>query len=175
LERVIASWDTTSTIGETSDWSVGSVWGAIGQEFYLLDEIRGRWESPELRRRMVDVAKSHAVDATLVEDTELGRALAQDLRRTGQLFPLLQQARYNKTARLLAQAARFEAGQVYLPRSAGWLADYLSELLAFPAGRNDDQVDSTSQALKYLTARTPVDRPRPQSIVRPKSLRARPS
>lgn len=175
LERVVASWDTASTLGEASDWSVGTVWGAIGQEFYLLDVIRGRWESPELRQRMVEVAKAHAVDATLIEDTELGRALSQDLRRTAQLFPLLQQARFDKTARLLAQSARFEAGQVYLPCSADWLADYLTELLAFPAGRNDDQVDSTSQALKYLTARTPVDRPRPQSIVRPKSLRARPT
>ena len=29
----------------------------------------------------------------------------------------------------------------------------MSELLAFPYGRNDDQVDATSQALDYLTAR----------------------
>jgi phage terminase large subunit-like protein len=71
---------------------------------------------------------------------------------------------------LLAQAARFEAGQVYLPREAVWLGAYLSELLAFPAGRNDDQVDATSQALKYLTARTPIIRERPQKMKRPQSI-----
>lgn len=67
----------------------------------------------------------------------------------------------------MAQAARFEAGQVFLPREASWLPDYLGELLAFPLARNDDQVDATSQALKYLTARTPTIRERPQRIMRP--------
>ena len=169
FDLVIASWDTASTLSESSDWSVGTVWGARGQHYYLLDVIRGRWESPELRRKMIAVAEQYEVDATLIEDTELGRALSQDLRRTGQLFPLLQQARFDKTARLLAQAARFEGGQVFLPERADWLADYLSELLAFPTGRHDDQVDSTSQALKYLTARTPVVPVRPQKVVRPPS------
>ena len=42
------SWDTASTIGETSDWSVGTVWGAKGLDFYLLDVVRGRFEVPDL-------------------------------------------------------------------------------------------------------------------------------
>jgi hypothetical protein len=49
---------------------------------------------------------------------------------------------------------------VHLPREVSWLGAYVSELLAFPAGRHDDQVDSTSIALHYLTARTPVQRER---------------
>jgi predicted phage terminase large subunit-like protein len=67
--------------------------------------------------------------------------------------------RFDKEARLLAQLARFEAGQVHLPEEAPWLAAYIGELVAFPNGRHDDQVDSTSQALRYLTARTPHPRP----------------
>lgn len=173
FERVIASWDTASTKAEHSDWSVGTVWGAIGQQFYLLDVIRGRWEAPELRKKILAVARGHEVDATLIENTELGRALSQDLRRSHELYPLLQQSRLDKTARLMAQAARFEAGQVFLPCSAAWLGDYLSELLAFPIGHYDDQVDATSQALKYLTARTPVVRERPKTVRRPQSI-ARP-
>ncbi|MGN6095454.1 MAG: phage terminase large subunit [Bosea sp. (in: a-proteobacteria)] len=163
----VASWDTASTQAEHSDWSVGMVWGAVGQSYYLIDLVRGRWEAPELRRKMIDLSRKHAVDATLIEDTELGRALSQDLRRTGSLSTLLQPPRIEKQARLMAQAARFEAGQVFLPREAVWLAEYLGELLAFPLARNDDQVDATSQALKYLTARTPTIRERPQRIVRP--------
>jgi predicted phage terminase large subunit-like protein len=57
---------------------------------------------------------------------------------------VLSRPRFDKVARLLAQAARFEAGQVFLPREASRLADYLAELLAFPTGRHDDQADSTS-------------------------------
>lgn len=50
-------------------------------------------------------------------DTELGRALARDLNRTGHLRPLLPRPSFNKEARLLAQVARFEAGQVHLPQT----------------------------------------------------------
>lgn len=171
FERIVCSWDTASTIGETSDWSVGSVWGALGVEYHLLEVMRGRWEVPELRRRIRDLAEKHSADMTLMEDTELGRALVQDLKRTGMPGIILQKPKFDKLARLLAQSARFEAGQVLLPQSAPWLSDYMHELLAFPSGRHDDQVDSTSQALRYLTRMTPVDRPRPLGS----SRRGRPS
>jgi predicted phage terminase large subunit-like protein len=39
------------------------------------------------------------------------------------------------------------------PKEAPWLGDYLKELAAFPGGKHDDQVDSTSQALEYLANR----------------------
>ena len=167
FERTICSWDTASTLGETSDWSVGTVWGAIGEQYWLLDVARGRWQVPDLRRRIVLLHRDWRADATLIEETDLGRALAQDFRRTGDLLPLLRRPRFDKEARLLAQSARFEAGQVHLPERAPWLADYIGELLAFPAGKHDDQVDSTSQALHYLTAVTPVVRERPRRWQRP--------
>ncbi len=37
---------------------------------------------------------------------------------------------------MAAQSARIEAGHVFLPRGAPWLADFLHELLAFPNGRS---------------------------------------
>lgn len=162
FERILVSWDTASTLGEASDWSVGTVWGSIGLDFYLLDVWRHRVEAPELRRAIVSLSEHWEADATVVEDTELARAIVQDLRRTGTARPLLQRPIFDKEARLLAQAARFESGQVHLPSEAPWLADYMHELLAFPNGRHDDQVDATSQALHWLTARTPV----PREVVR---------
>lgn len=159
FDRVVVSWDTASTLSESSDWSVGAVWGAVGLDYYLLDVVRERLEAPELRRAIVRVHEQHRADATLIEDTELGRAIGQDLRRTGALRPIPVRPRFDKECRLQAQAARFEAGQVYLPREAPWLAAYLNELLAFPAGRHDDQVDATSQALEWLTGRSVRSRP----------------
>jgi predicted phage terminase large subunit-like protein len=52
-----------------------------------------------------------------------------------------------KEARADLVTAKFEAGQVYFPRQAEWLLDLETELLAFPGGRHDDQVDSIVQAL----------------------------
>jgi predicted phage terminase large subunit-like protein len=58
----------------------------------------------------------------------------------------------DKFVRMEAQAARFEAGQVHLPREAPWLSTLLHELLAFPNARHDDQVDSISQFLNWAEA-----------------------
>jgi hypothetical protein len=38
---------------------------------------------------------------------------------------------------------------VYLPQHADWLECYLHELTTFPAGKHDDQTDSTSQAIDW--------------------------
>ncbi|SFM75632.1 phage uncharacterized protein (putative large terminase), C-terminal domain-containing protein [Methylobacterium pseudosasicola] len=160
FDRIVATWDTASTLSETSDWSVGTVWGAVGLDYYLLDVVRGRWESWELRQRIVALSERWRVDTTLIEKTQLGYALLQDLRRTKTLVPILVEPRYDKEARVLAQAARFESGQVYLPTDSPWLGEYVGELLAFPNGRHDDQVDATTYALHYLTGSQPRVEPR---------------
>jgi predicted phage terminase large subunit-like protein len=159
FDRIIISWDTASTLSETSDWSVGTVWGALGLDFYLLEVYRERLESPNLRRAIIRLHERYHAAATLIEETELGRALAQDLYQTGHLRALTLRPERDKLARLLAQAARFEPGQVHLPENAPWLATYLNELLGFPNAPHDDQVDSTSQALNWLTSRRPPNQP----------------
>jgi phage terminase large subunit-like protein len=58
---------------------------------------------------------------------------------------------------MMAQSDKIEAGQVYLPRQAEWLDTLLLELLAFPNGRHDDQVDSVSQFLKWAALRKLLD------------------
>jgi predicted phage terminase large subunit-like protein len=52
---------------------------------------------------------------------------------------------------MVAQSAKIEAGHVHFPKQAEWLDNLLSELLAFPYGRHDDQVDSMSQFLKWAS------------------------
>jgi predicted phage terminase large subunit-like protein len=151
LERIVVAWDTASTLGETSDWSVRMVWGVRDQDFYLLDVIRQRLEFPQLRRAVLELHARWEADVTLIEKTALGYALLQDLRRTSALRPLLLPARLDKVARCEAQSARFEEGRVHLPAEAPWLGIYEAELLAFPNGRHDDQVDATSYALHHLT------------------------
>jgi predicted phage terminase large subunit-like protein len=159
-DLTMVSWDTASTIGDASDFSVGTVWGLKGSDIYLVDVVRGQFEVPDLRRRIEQVHRQYDAHATLIEETELGRALVQDMRRQHGVRPILWHVRYDKLARLLAQAPKFEAGQVLLPRAAPWLGVYMQELLAFPTGKHDDQVDSTSQALDWLSRKIAVGVPR---------------
>jgi predicted phage terminase large subunit-like protein len=173
----VASWDTASTLNESSDYSVGTVWGARGLDFYLLDVVRGRWEVPDLRRRIIQLSERWEVDQTIIEDSDIGRAVMQDLRRSGELSTFPWRPKFDKKARFQAQSSRFESGQVHCPEETPWLASWMDELLGFPARRHDDQVDSTSQALDYLSSRTRFEHPkmqpvRPQKVVRPPARRA---
>lgn len=182
FDRIIVSWDTASTLREESDWSVGTVWGARGGDYYLLDVKRDKLEFPNLARLIVQTHQQWQATVTIIEESELGRALSQELRRCGELRPILKKPRVDKRTRFAAQASRFEAGQVQLPNEAPWLAVLMDEILSFPNGRHDDQVDSVSQALDYLhqntsafhdhLSRPPLNRPsrvkRPTGYARPK-------
>jgi predicted phage terminase large subunit-like protein len=159
FDRIVVSWDTASTLGVASDYSVGTVWGSAGLNYYLLDVVREKAEAPDLRRRIVELDERWQADISIIEDGDVGRAITQELRRSTTLAPLLRHPRFDKRARLEIQSSRFEAGQVYLPKDAPWLGVYIDELLAFPAGKHDDQVDSTSQALDWLTARDAASQP----------------
>lgn len=59
----------------------------------------------------------------------------------------------DKESRMKGQSILIENGAVLLPAEAPWLTDYVRELTAFPLGRHDDQVDSTSQALAWFNPR----------------------
>lgn len=52
--------------------------------------------------------------------------------------------------RALDSTPRFEARQVFLPSKAEWLGEYLQELLIFPNGKHDDQVDTTVYAVNDI-------------------------
>ncbi len=159
FDLVVISWDTASTLEETSDFSVGTVWGLKDNSFFLLEVVRERLETPDLRRKVLEIHQRWDATTTVIEDSDIGRALVQELRRSNRLRPLLRKPRFDKQARLLMQSARFEAGEVLLPREAPWLAVYLEELLSFPNARHDDQVDSTSQALDWLSIKRAQTRP----------------
>jgi len=154
FDRLIASWDTASTLDERSSFSVGSLWGMVGPNIYLIDLVRGRWETPELRQIIIRQNEEWNPEATVIEETELGRTLVQDLHRSGDLRAQLHRPVGGKQSRLEVQSVKFETGRVHLPSlsSAPWITNYVAELLAFPQGKHDDQVDATSQALNYLAA-----------------------
>jgi len=69
--------------------------------------------------------------------------------------------RIQKPTKARAIQARMEGGKVYLPKNAPWLDDLVSELLHFPAGVHDDQVDVLSLVGRMLdrlvAGREPVE------------------
>ena len=56
----------------------------------------------------------------------------------------------DKIMRMHSVTSTIENGFVYLPDKASWRSEYLHEIVTFPNGKYDDQVDSTSQALDWF-------------------------
>ena len=149
--KVVQSWDVAMMTGDHNDYSVCTTWLADKDDVYLLDVFRARLEYPDLRRKVISLAEVHRPATILIEDAGPGMNLLQDLRRSsmpdGIIRPIGVKPEGGKLERMAAQSAKIEAGQVHLPKDAPWLGEFLSELLAFPRGRHDDQVDSVSQFL----------------------------
>jgi predicted phage terminase large subunit-like protein len=153
FDRIVQSWDTANKPAELSDYSVCTTWGLKGSNFYLLNVFRKKLSYPELKRAVVEQAALFGPQVILIEDRPSGTQLIQDLIDDG----LSHVARFSpdgdKIMRLHAQSAVIENGFVFLPEEAPWLADYLAEIATFPAGRHDDQVDSTAQVLAWARQR----------------------
>jgi predicted phage terminase large subunit-like protein len=148
--KVIQSWDTAAKDGARNDWSVCTTWLVVDKrDYYLMDVTRGRYEYPQLRQTAIALAERYKPTAILIEDTSSGIALAQELRQGGRFRVKSVPVERDKVTRLYVQAAKIEAGQVLFPRNARCLADLESELLSFPQGKTDDQVDSITQALAF--------------------------
>jgi predicted phage terminase large subunit-like protein len=79
--------------------------------------------------------------------------LIQDLRYDGQVRPIAFEPEGDKVSRLVCQTAVIERGDVFLPETAPWLDEFRKEMLQFPHGKNDDQVDALSQFLNHMTER----------------------
>ncbi|WP_119461085.1 phage terminase large subunit [Rhodospirillaceae bacterium SYSU D60014] len=152
-DQVVQSWDTACKMGESNDCSVCTTWLVQGTAYYLLDVFRGRLEYPELRRQAIALAERDRPSAVLIEDRASGTQLIQDLRMAGPVRPIEIKPEGDKLTRMYNQTATLEAGCVLLPDRAPWLEAFRSELLQFPYGKHDDQVDSLSQFLTWIDRR----------------------
>lgn len=163
LEKVVMSWDTASSSDPTADYTVGTVWGHDGTAWLLLDVIRLRVNYWELLERVRLERSRWQADKILIEKACVGPILHQDLMRDmrgigdpkhrSQCAPIALRPDGPKAERFFGSVERLYRGFAKFPLDAPWLDDLKRELMAFPAGRNDDQVDSISQFLNWAVRR----------------------
>ena len=151
LTTIVQAVDAAYKTGVANDYSVIATWGTDGVDFYLLDEWRGRVEFPDLRSAILAQFEEHRPSAVLIEDTAAGQSAIQELRRSTMLPVVPVKVTASKEARAAAVSPLFEAGKVSLPEHAAWISDWIDEHAAFPTGRFDDRVDTTSMALTRLS------------------------
>lgn len=150
--RITQSWDTGVKVAQENDPSVCITFAESSGQHFVLDVDVGRYEYPVLRQRVIDLASTWRPHAILIEDAASGQGLVQELR--ARLPIIAQRPHTDKITRFSSVVAMIEAGQLWLPDDAVWLADFESELLTFPKGRHDDQVDALTQYLQWMRQKT---------------------
>jgi predicted phage terminase large subunit-like protein len=145
--------DTAQKTGEENDYSVFQCWGrTVTGQAVLIDQIRGKWEAPELLVQARAFWLKHKaipgapLRAMKVEDKVSGTGLIQTLRREGVAILPVQRAK-DKVSRAYDAAAFIESGNVLLPEWSDWLSSFLAEAEAFPSGAHDDQLDPMFDAV----------------------------
>lgn len=156
--------DTAQKTGEKNDYSVFQCWGKTSDgKIYLIDQIRGKWESPQLLTQAKAFWAKHRSDTNgvlrqmKIEDKSSGTGLIQQFKQSG--IPVQGIPRNtDKVVRALDVSPQIEAGNVYLPEDAPWLSDYLTEFMQFPNGAHDDQIDPTMDAITDMLIAQPKKR-----------------
>lgn len=97
--------------------------------------------------RLADLCRAQHI---VIEDKASGTQLLQDLKNDGFDRATPFESDGDKVMRMFAVTNTIENGFVHVPEVADWVEPYLYELMIFPNGKFDDQVDSTSQALLWF-------------------------
>ena len=150
--QVTLSLDTAVKTNPANDYSVCTAWLEHDAKHHLLDVWREKVDFPTLKSTLLNLRHRYAADRILVEDASSGAPLIQVLRSEG--LPIIAcKARESKQLRLSAASTFLESEKVIFPTNAPWLAAFETELLSYPSGRYDDQVDSLSQYLNWVASR----------------------
>lgn len=152
---IVQSWDTASKTGVANDTSACTTWLLKDKVSYLLHVWKGKLDFPALREKVISFYHEHGATHLLIEDASSGTALIQDLRVTTPLNVIPgHPSKLSKEARVDGISGALESGRVLFPHDAPWLPDFEREMLAFPAGGRDDQVDSVTQYVSWAMERS---------------------
>ncbi len=146
---ILQAWDTAFEAKTINDYSCCETWIVTEKGFCLADVWRDRVEYPELKKKATALYDKWKPNVILVEKKASGHSLIQDMKRM-KIPVVAVEADTDKVARATAVSPQVQAGSCLLPERAPWMDDFLDEHADFPNAPNDDQVDCTAHALKWL-------------------------
>jgi predicted phage terminase large subunit-like protein len=158
----VRGWDVGAS-ANTGDYTVGVLlWRTADGQYGVEEVVRGQWASDE-RDRIIretaerDRARGVRVTHSLPQDPgAAGKAQAAHFVTLLDGFAVETTPESgDKATRADPLSSQWNAGNVSIVR-APWNTAYLDEVLAFPQGKRDDQIDATSRAYAVLARpRTP--------------------
>jgi predicted phage terminase large subunit-like protein len=158
FNMIVQSVDIAYADGMDNDWSVCLTFGRRDQDWYLLDVLRTRDSYSDFKASVARLAKRWKTDFLIVEGVGAGITLNRELSRETNLRRslFLYTPRMSKSERFTTQIERLKHGKFLVPEEATWLQDFRRELISFPNGKHDDQVDAMTQFLDWLGHRVAI-------------------
>lgn len=158
---IYQAWDFAITEKAQSDWTVGTT--LLQDEYdnlYVLDVLRFRSsDGNEIIETVLDYQQQWGAQLLGFEDGQIWKALASQFKKRCEerkiypayemLLPLT-----DKMVRANPLKGRMQLGKVYFPKHAPWAATQQTEMLRFPAGKHDDQVDSLAWCVRLTLTKS---------------------
>lgn len=158
----IRAWDKAATL--EGDWTAGVLMSRTAEGIYTIEDVvRGRWSPAERDRMIRSTAEKDGATVRIWGEQEPGSAGVSDVEAFRRLLAgfsvHVERPTGDKVMRAEPLAAQFEGGNVRIlakdkeGKPPAWRADLEAELLTFPAGRFDDQVDACALCFSKLAAK----------------------
>lgn len=153
VEARVRYWDKAATAGD-GDYTVGvrMSWGA--GVYYVEDVTRGRWSPGERDKVIKQCAETDPPGTQIWLEQEPGSSGVDSVQALIRLLAgysvHADRVTGSKQVRAEPFAAQAEAGNVVLVKGY-WNPLFLDELMTFPNGAHDDQVDAASGAFMRLS------------------------
>ena len=144
--RIFAVCDLAVTEKQTADYTVVMVFALTpDSDLLVLDIIRDRMEGPAHIPLLEQVCHNYKPSTIGIEKVAYQSALIQEAIRRGLPVVELKPDR-DKLLRSDAAEVKMQQGKVWFKAGASWLDILTAELLSFPVGKHDDQVDCLAYA-----------------------------
>ncbi len=140
--------DLAITEKSRSDFTVFAV-GGMDEEGYLhiVDVIRERMDAKGIVDMLFAIEKRYHPERITIEgsmiEKSLGPFIQEEMHRRGEYLSIgTETPTKDKETRAQSLQGRMRSGGVKFNKGADWYYDLEQEMLQFPRGRNDDQVDA---------------------------------
>lgn len=168
---IYQAWDFAITEDAQNDYTVCCT---IGQDefdnLYILHILRFRSDDGNaIVEHMIDQSINWGADLLGFEDGQIWKTLKAQYekrcieRQHYTTYEVLQPLT-DKLVRANPLKGRMQLHKVFIKKDEAWTEPYVRELMTFPAGKHDDQVDATAWAVRLtLTRSAPKSKPPPKT------------
>lgn len=166
--RIYAAWDLAIGQKTTNDFTCGVVVGIDrSNDIWVLHRYYGRWGSDQLIQQFFECQRVwnpilQGIEHGQIEMT-LEPFILKEMAEKKQKFNYIKlKTRGNdKMTRARPIQGRMEQSRVHFPRNSPWFQEMQNEMLAFPSGKHDDQVDALAWIGQMILMLTPQREKKP--------------